>query len=110
MSGTALVLYFTSELPGAWVGASALSAGVVTEALATQIMALGTVRELKARERQPDDDSPAHDGYRAIAAFYYPLALTSLIGLTVQPMLTFFMGRAPAPIESLAVFPVVHSL
>ena len=25
-------------------------------------------------------------------------------------MLTFFMGRAPAPIESLAVFPVVHSL
>ena len=37
-------------------------------------------------------------------------ALTSLIGLTVQPMLTFFMGRAPAPVESLAVFPVVHSL
>ena len=33
--------------------------------------------------------------YRAIASFYYPLALTSLIGLTVQPMLTFFMGRAP---------------
>jgi hypothetical protein len=110
MSTTALLLYFLTDLPGAWVGASALSAGVVTEMLATQVMALGTVRELKAREREPDDDSPAHDGYRAIAAFYYPLALTSLIGLTVQPMLTFFMGRAPAPIESLAVFPVVHSL
>ncbi|MEJ2504386.1 MAG: hypothetical protein P8177_13920, partial [Gemmatimonadota bacterium] len=68
------------------------------------------VRELLDTERQPDHDSPAQDGYRAIAAFYYPLALTSLIGLTVQPMLTFFMGRAPAPIESLAVFPVVHSL
>jgi hypothetical protein len=25
-------------------------------------------------------------------------------------MLTFFMGRAPSPIESLAVFPVVHAL
>jgi hypothetical protein len=49
-------------------------------------------------------------GYRAIAAFYWPLALTSFIGLTVQPMLTFFMGRATAPIESLAVFPVVHAL
>ncbi len=110
MSGTALVLYFTTELPGAWVGASALSAGVVTEMLATRIMAIKTVRELRTKEREPDDDSPAHEGYRAVAAFYYPLALTSFIGLTVQPMLTFFMGRAPAPIESLAVFPVVHSL
>ncbi len=110
MSATALVLFAAFDLPGAWVGASALSAGVVTEAIAARLMALPTVRELLARERGPDDDSPAHDGYRAIAAFYYPLALTSLIGLTVQPMLTFFMGRAPPPIESLAVFPVVHSL
>lgn len=45
-----------------------------------------------------------------IARFYYPLALTSLIGLTTQPILTFFMGRAPAPVESLAVFPVVMAL
>jgi Na+-driven multidrug efflux pump len=44
------------------------------------------------------------------ARFYYPLALTSLIGLVLQPMLTFFMGRAPAPVESLAVFPVIHAL
>lgn len=49
-------------------------------------------------------------GYGDIARFYFPLALTSLIGLTVQPLLTFFMGRAPLPIESLAVFPVVHAL
>ncbi len=110
MSGTALTLFLTTDLPGAWVGAAALSAGVVTEAIAARFMALGTVRELLARERGVDDDSPAHDGYRAIAVFYYPLALTSVIGLTVQPMLTFFMGRSPAPIESLAVFPVVHSL
>jgi hypothetical protein len=110
MSTTATVLFLRFELPGAWVGAAALSTGVVTEAVAARFMALGTVRELQSRERGPDDDSPAHEGYRAIGAFYYPLALTSLIGLTVQPMLTFFMGRAPAPIESLAVFPVVHSL
>ena len=45
-----------------------------------------------------------------IVRFYIPLALTSLIGIVVQPMLTFFMGRAPSPIESLAVFPVVHTL
>src|SRR5690606_19869946 len=52
----------------------------------------------------------AASGYGEIARFYFPLALTSLIGLTVQPMLTFFMGRAVLPIESLAVFPVVHAL
>lgn len=110
MSGMALGLFVYTDLPGAWVGAAALSAGVVTEAIAARFMAARTVRELLDRDRGMDDDSPAHDGYRAIAAFYYPLALTSVIGLTVQPMLTFFMGRAPAPIESLAVFPVVHSL
>jgi hypothetical protein len=49
-------------------------------------------------------------GYRRICDFYYPLALTSLIGLAAQPMLTFFMGHAPSPVESLAVFPVVHAL
>jgi hypothetical protein len=49
-------------------------------------------------------------GYGDIARFYFPLALTSLIGLSVHPMLTFFMGRAPLPLESLAVFPVVHAL
>lgn len=53
---------------------------------------------------------PMAPGYRDIARFYYPLALTSLIGLTVHPILTFFMGRATAPVESLAVFPVVHAL
>jgi len=110
MSGTATLLFVFTDLPGAWVGAGALSAGVVVEAIAARFMAAATVRELLARERGVDDDSPAHDGYLAISKFYYPLALTSLIGLTVQPLLTFFMGRAPAPLESLAVFPVVHSL
>lgn len=120
MGATALLLAGTS-LPGAWVGAAALSVGVVAEALAARVMAAGAVRALL------DDAAPAADrteaapggdaratagasGYGAIARFYYPLALTSLIGLTVQPLLTFFMGRAPGPLESLAVFPVVHAL
>jgi hypothetical protein len=60
-----------------------------------------------AVQESPRSVSP---GYRDIARFYYPLALTSFIGLTVHPLLTFFMGRAPRPVESLAVFPVVHAL
>lgn len=97
------------DIPGAWVGAMALSSGVTSEALAARWMARGTVRQLMD---EPSDRGAAAEGltYRDIAIFYYPLALTSLIGLTVQPMLTFFMGRSAAPVESLAVFPVVQSL
>ena len=80
----------------------------MVEALTARFMAAGAVRELLAGQHQAGDAGIG--AYTAIARFYYPLALTSLIGLTVHPLLTFFMGRAPAPVESLAVFPVVHAL
>jgi hypothetical protein len=109
MASTGLLVAWAVDVPGAWVGAAALSVGVVTEALAARAMTLGAVRELEATP-VPADAPSDHGAYRAIGRFYLPLALTSLIGLTVQPMLTFFMGRAVAPLASLAVFPVVHAL
>lgn len=109
MGGTALLLFLFFELPGALVGAAALTAGVCAEAAASRVMAHGTVHRLLA-ETPPAVRTRPLLGYRDITRFYYPLALTSLIGLAVQPLLTFFMGRAPAPIESLAVFPVVNAL
>jgi progressive ankylosis protein len=105
MAGTAVTLYFFTSWHGAWVGAASLSAGVVVEAAAARWMAAGAVRD-----RLADDGRGDAPGYREIGRFYYPLALTSLLALTVHPMLTFFMGRAPSPVESLAVFPVVHAL
>jgi len=109
MAMTALVLYTLYSLPGAWVGAAALTAGVCAEAVASRWMARQSVR--KYASAKPAADAHGEPlGYGAIARFYYPLALTSLIGLAVQPLLTFFMGRAPSPVESLAVFPVVNSL
>ncbi len=145
MVGGALVCALALDLPGAWVGAAALSTGVVVEAVAVRWMAAGTIRSLLAGKSAPErldrdradagragsdgrDESSGEDGrvsgdretpergvpealgYRGIAGFYFPLALTSLIGLGVHPMLTFFMTRSPAPVESLAVFPVVHAL
>ena len=47
---------------------------------------------------------------RPWSSFYYPLALTSLVALATHPVLTFLVGRARAPLESLAVLPVIHSL
>jgi hypothetical protein len=104
----ALTGFFVLGIPGAWIGAMSLATGVTVEAIAARFMAAGTVREILAGEL--DVGEPRDISYMDIAKFYYPLALTSLIGLSVQPMLTFFMGRSIAPIESLAVFPVVHSL
>lgn len=152
MAASAVALAVATDLPGAWVGAAALAAGVCVEAGAARWMARGAIRELHEGARpegagterrsrskgrgaasrstgdravaDPEDAGPRRGGveepspaavegelgYAEIARFYYPLALTSLLGLVVQPMLTFFMGRAPAPVESLAVFPVVHAL
>lgn len=107
MGAVALGVATLTGAPGAWVGAAGLSAGVVVEAVAARVMAASTLRELEQVEPADPDDVP---GYRAITRFYVPLALTSLIGLTVQPLLTFFMGRAVFPLESLAVFPVVQAL
>jgi hypothetical protein len=107
MVATSIGLAVFADLPGAWVGAAALSSGVCVEAVAARFMAGPTLRTLSATAPENPDAVP---GYREIAQFYFPLALTSLIGLTVQPLLTFFMGRAASPLESLAVFPVVHAL
>jgi hypothetical protein len=105
MASTALVLYRIETLPGAAVGAAALAAGVTVEAAASRLMAAPALRDLRARpRREPPLTLPS------IAVFYYPLALTSMLTLGVQPLVTFFMGRSRAPVESLAVLPVVIAL
>ena len=105
MGTTAGICWSATEWAGAWVGAAALTAGVVAEAVASRVMVAATVRRLLA----VPDGSPAQT-YRQIWDFYLPLALTSTISLAVQPMVTFFMGVARFPLESLAVLPVVNSL
>ncbi len=91
-------------LAGAWVGAAALTGGVCTEAVASRMMAAGTVRSYLGK---PSDEVL---GYREIIHFYLPLALTSTIALAVQPTVTFFMGQARFSLDSLAVLPVINSL
>jgi progressive ankylosis protein len=124
MFGTAIGLFLWGGIPGAWVGAAALSVGVCVEAIAARIMVAPALRDLLQGESTGRASAPAPprvrgfgwvgrtslSGYGDISRFYFPLALTSLIALTVHPLLTFFMGRAPFPVESLAVFPVVHAL
>lgn len=105
MAGTSLTLLLAADLPGVWVGTASIGLGVIAEAVASRIMARHEVQEAR---RQVAEDSPPR--YSEIAAFYWPLALTSIISLAVHPLVTFFMGRSRFPLESLAVLPVVNSL
>jgi hypothetical protein len=113
MASTALVLFLVYRLPGALVGAAALSAGVTTEAAFSRLMAWGSIGRLRRNERpEPVDPTAPREPltYRFIWRFYYPLALTSMLTLGVNPLVTFFLGHSRMAIESLAVLPVVNTL
>ena len=79
MSATAVISYVFFNLPGAWVGAASLSIAVCLEAWVARLMTKNTIREIVAHE-PPRRTEGEGLGYRGIAHFYYPLALTSMIG------------------------------
>lgn len=107
MAGSALLLFHYSGLDGARIGGAALTVGVVAEALAIRSLAAGAIRKVCAsREPNPHGDL----SFRWLSAYYFPLAMTPVLALSVQPLITFFLCRALYPVESLAVTPVVNSL
>jgi hypothetical protein len=105
MALTALILYKYFTFPGAVVGAVALSLAVSLEALASRLMAYKTVKYLQQEEKGFKSLT-----YPYITKFYYPLALTSILALGIHPLVTFFVGRSPLALESLAVLPVINAL
>ncbi|MDP4175685.1 MAG: hypothetical protein Q8933_17040 [Bacteroidota bacterium] len=111
MSLTAVTFFFFTSFPGVIVGASALSCGVICEAIASKFMALATVKQISSVNKQDPTSSLQSSklSYREIIHFYYPLALTSILTLAVNPLITFFLGQSRLAIESLAVLPVLNS-
>ncbi len=103
MALTATLLFILSNVEGVIVGAAALTSGVVMEAIASRFMVADVLQKIKLLNYE---DSLT---LKEIFYFYYPLALTSLIGLGVQPLVIFFVGQSKMAIESLAVLPVVTS-
>lgn len=107
MAATASFLALYTTVHGIVVGTAGLSAGVVGEAIVSYLLAR---RYITQYNRETPATAEPELTYRAISVFYYPLALTSLIGLAVNPLTTFFVGHGRFPLESLAVLPVVSSL
>ena len=106
MTIAALTLALTTTIPGAVVGACALSTGVLAELIASRFMVRSTISALLKRG---EVNGPALS-YAGIWHFYNPLALTSVLALGVHPMVAFSLGQSRMPLESLAVMPVINSL
>jgi hypothetical protein len=106
--GTAILLGFASDLAGVVIGATALMAGVMAEA----IFATVAVRPLLQNQLAPT--APVASGhplsYRELFWFHLPLAGTSLMILLVQPLITSSLAKLDDPIPSLAAWPVVFQI
>lgn len=91
---------------GVVVAASAMSVGVLAEAMYVSMRVRKLVRpriELIEAER------PVLRG-RAFLAFYVPLAMMPIVTLMVQPIGTAAISRMPDVVSSLAAWPVVNGL
>lgn len=110
MATTAVLLALSGRVDGASVAGAALSVGVLTEMVMVRRMVRPILAPLREEARALGPVVPPDLSQRAVLQFYAPLAMTSVIALASQPVITFFMGRAPFPLQSLAVLPVLHGL
>ena len=102
---SAITLMLIGTIPGVLVGTLSLTIGVMCEAAMTKYMVRDVLRMYeRAVVMEGDGISTAE-----IVRFWLPLAATSAFGFAVTPMLAYFMSRAPDPLSSLAVLPVVDS-
>lgn len=93
-------------LPGAQLAAVAIIAGVLTEVAYTRLRFTHVMHEkLPAQVGQQRTLT-----FKRFFAFFAPLVMTTVLTMTVQTLVTVVLGRMPAPLESLAVWPVLLSL
>lgn len=98
--------YGLGGIPGVVVGTSAIIAGVVTEAIYAGLRVQPVLRN-QLKLEPPVRPSLT---FRAFLNFYLPLAVTVLLMLLLQPMVSAALSRMPNALESLAVWPVIFGL
>jgi hypothetical protein len=102
---TILVVGSMLSVPGIVVAASAIAGSVTMEMIFARIVVADSLRELR---QIPPADPPLST--RAMLAFYYPLALTPLLTLLMQPIGSGAMGRMPEALACLATWPAFNGL
>lgn len=98
--------YFIGSIPGIIVATSAVAAGVISEAIFIGIKVKPVIKNQLLHE-------PAANPILTKASFlryYIPLALTSLITLISQPLISMALSRMPRALDSLAIWPILSGL
>jgi len=101
----AFSMVYLAGWPGAVVGTGALLVGAIAEALFV-------TGWLQLAEKRPDASlaGPEPLTLSCLGRFYRPLALTSVLMMLSWPLTNAGIGRAAAPVQSLAAWTVVLSM
>ncbi len=95
--------YLIGTVPGIVVSSCAIATGVMTEALYVGLRVRPVLRG-PLREAAPVEPPLT---LRSFLAFYIPLAITALLNMAAQPMVSAGMSRMPDAVDSLAAWSVV---
>ena len=106
VNASALGVGFAAGWQGIVVGATAIAAGVVAEAVYIGWRVRPILRE-RVFPAEPEGEPLT---VRSFLHFYVPLALTPVITLMIQPIGAAAMNRMPVALDSLAAWPAVHGL
>ena len=98
--------FFIGTIPGIVVATSAVAAGVVSEAVFIGIKVRPVINNQLRHE--PEANPPLTKA--SFLRYYIPLALTSLITLISQPLISTALSRMPMTLDSLAIWPVLSGL
>jgi hypothetical protein len=98
--------YLLGNIPGIVVATGTVTAGVISEAIYVGLCVRPVLHNQLKRASPIDTPLTFPD----MIAFYFPLAMTSLLNLLVQPIGSAALSRMPQALESLAVWPVVSGL
>lgn len=95
--------YLIGSVPGIVVATTALSVGVVSEAVYAGLRVRPVLRnQLK---KAPSGEEPLT--FPIFIKFYIPLAMTSLLRLLAEPLSSAALSRMPDALDSLAVWSIV---
>ena len=100
------LLLLIGDLPGIVVATTAITCGVVGEALYA-IWRVGPVLRSELKAAPPVAQTLTLPSF---LQFYLPLVMTSFLQVVVQPMTAAALSRMPDPLSTLAVWPVVYGL
>lgn len=106
--GTMIGLAVWSGWPGVVIGAVALMAGVIVEAVYATVVVQPILKNELGPNSLPAPGKPLT--YHDLVWFHLPLAGTSLLLLLVQPMVSLSLARLDNPTLSLAAWPLVFQV